>query len=650
MFKKFNGEGNAVKKNIYMVQPNYLHGNSTYFPFATGTLVANAKTDERINNCFEFKEIIFLREKTDLLIERMENPAVVGFSNYIWNYEYNRLLASKIREKHPECVIIFGGHHIGENEEVFSECPFADYFIYGEGEEVFAKLLLALAGFEDVKNIPNLAYKKNNEYCYTFKSCMSGTNYPSPYLTGCFDSILEKYPELNFYAVIETSRGCPYKCKYCDWGNLDSKKVKFFPLDKIYAELEWLGEHRIVGFGGADANFGIVKRDEEIIDKMIEIHNRTGYLCNFQTSYAKNSNDIVFNMTKKLNECGMNKGVTLSFQSLSEEALKNVGRENIPIENYKSLLRRYANEGIATYTELILGLPGETYESFVEGIETLLQAGQHHAIYIHNCEYLPCAGMSNKEYTEKFKIKTTKIPLNQPHREANAVDEVEEFSKIVTSTYSMSEPNWIKSNIFSCVVQSFHHGGLLPFFAIYLHNEKGVKYTDFYLSLIDYIKSKPQSLMHSVLNKIESRLDSVVKNGSALTFVDERFGDVIWPAEEYALLNLVYNLEDFYKEAKDFLSQYFTDENLFNQLMIFQKLMLKKPIDTTSEVSFDYNFYEYFNAVYKNETVKFENKHNICRVNIQKTYKDFAEYARFSVWYGRKEFGNLNFNSTERVK
>lgn len=639
-----------MKKNIYMVQPNYLHGNSTYFPFAVGTLIARAKADEQINEIYDFKDIIFLRENTDKVLEKLEKPAVVGFSNYIWNYEYNRLLASKLRKKYPECVIVFGGHHIGENEEVFEECPFADYFIYGEGEEVFSKLLLALAGIGKIEEIPNIAYKQNGSYHLTFKACMTEADYPSPYLTGCFDSILENYPQLKFYAVIETSRGCPYKCKYCDWGNLDSKKVKFFPLEKIYAELEWLGEHGIDGFGGADANFGIVKRDEEIIDRMIEIHNRTGHLRNFQTSYAKNSNDIVFNMTKKLNECGMNKGVTLSFQSLSEEALKNVGRENIPIENYKSLLRRYSNAGIATYTELILGLPGETYESFVEGIEILLEAGQHHAIYIHNCEYLPCAGMSNKEYTEKYAVGVTKTPLNQPHREANMVDEAEEYSRIVTSTYSMSEKDWINSNIFSCAVQCFHHGGLLPFVAIYLFREKGIKYTDFYMALVDYIKQTPDSLMCKVFSEIENRFEYVIKENSALTFVDERFGDVIWPVEEYTLLNLVYDLDVFYKEAEEFLKEYFDDIEFFKQLMAFQKLMLKKPDDKTCEEEFDYNFYEYFNAIYKNDGVDLKKQKNKCKVNISKSYKSFADYARFSVWYGRKEFGNLNFNATESVK
>ncbi len=639
----------TVKKNVYMVQANYLHGNSTYFPFAVGTLIAAAKADSKITENYNFGEIFFLRENTDSVLERMKNPAVVGFSNYLWNYEYNKLLAKKLRRKYPDCVIIFGGHHIGENNNVFEECPFADFFIYGEGEEVFSQLLRALSGDGDIKDIPNIAYKTDKGFTFTHKQCMSGTDYPSPYLTGCFDDILKNHPELRFYAVLETSRGCPYKCKYCDWGNLDSKKVKFFPLEKIYAELEWLGEHGIDGFGGADANFGIVKRDEDIIDKMVDIHNRTGHLCNFQTSYAKNSNDIVFNMTKKLNECGMNKGVTLSFQSLSAEALSNVGRENIPIENYKTLLGRYAAEGIATYTELILGLPGETYESFVQGIETLLQAGQHHAIYIHNCEYLPCAGMSDREYTEKYNIGVTKIPLNQPHREANAKDEVEEFSHIVTATYSMPERDWIRSNIFSFAVQCFHHGGLLPFFAIYLFKEKGLPYTRFYSELLSFIYNNKNSLAYEVFYLLEKRLNEVVTDNKSLTFTDDRFGDVIWPGEEYAFLSIVSDIDRFYSEIHPFLEKY-VDEEMLSELEAFQRFVLKKPFDKTETIAFDYNFLEYFKAVFQNENVPLFREKNIYKVNVPRPYNSFADYARYSVWYGRKEFGNLHLNSTESVK
>ena len=95
----------------------------------------------------------------------------------------------------------------------------------------------------------------------------------------------------------------------------------------------------------------------------------------------------------KLEKAGLNKGITLSFQSMSDDVLRNIGRENISIEYYSELMELYNNAGVATYTELILGLPGETYESFVDGIDRLLSLGQHNSIYIHNCEWLPCSIM-----------------------------------------------------------------------------------------------------------------------------------------------------------------------------------------------------------------------------------------------------------------
>ena len=638
-----------MKKNVYMVQANYLHGNSTYLPFAVGTLVAYAKANKKIDETYNFGEIFFLRENTDIVVEKMKSPFIAAFSNYIWNYEYNKLLAKKVKQAYPDCIIIFGGHHVGRGQELFDECPFADYFIFGEGEEVFAKLLLSFEGGFSADEVPNIAYRKNGRIVFTEKKHLTGTDYPSPYLTGCFDDILNKNKNLNFFAVIETSRGCPYNCKYCDWGNLDSKKVKFFPVERIYREIEWLGEKGIDGFGGADANFGISKRDEEIIDKMIEVHSKTGHLKNFQTSYAKNSNETVFNMTSKLNSCGMNKGVTLSFQSLCPEALKNVGRENIPIDNYKILLKKYAEAGIATYTELILGLPGETYESFVEGVNVLLEAGQHHAIYVHNCEYLPCAGMSDKEYTSKFRLGISKIPLNQPHRSVDEHDEVTEYSRIITSTYSMPEKYWIKANVFSAGVQCLHHGGFLPFIAIYLHSEYGIKYSDFYTGLLDYFSPIDGSLVKTVFKKIQKRFSEVISLNNQLTFYDEKFGNVLWPAEEYGILCLAYERKRFYNETKSYCEKYFDNKELFDNLFFFQQAMLKKQICEYREISLKYDFPEYFKAVIGDKKRELKKGSFKYKINNVKQYDTFEDYARYCVWYGRKEYGSVYINDLEKL-
>ena len=64
----------------------------------------------------------------------------------------------------------------------------------------------------------------------------------------------------------------------------------------------------------------------------------------------------------------------------------------------------YTNRGIMAYSELILGLPGETYESFSEGIETLFECGQHKSVIVYPCELLPNSQLGSKDAVEKYKI------------------------------------------------------------------------------------------------------------------------------------------------------------------------------------------------------------------------------------------------------
>ncbi len=625
------------KHRVYMVQPNYLHASSTYLPYASGTLVASALADDYVSQRFDFGEIFFLRESPDSVLDRMESPFLVGFSNYIWNYEYNRVLAQKLKQRFPECIVVFGGHHISPASSCIDECGFADYFIFGEGEEVFVLLLKALTGNGRIEDVPNIAYFSHGETVFTQTRRMDGCDYPSPYLTGCFDSILEKHSELEFYAVIETSRGCPYKCAYCDWGNLNSK-LKNFPLERIYAELEWLCEKGIDGFGGADANFGIIKRDELIIDRMVELHNKTGHLKNFQTSWAKNSNETVFNMTKMLNACGMNKGVTLSFQTLCPLAAKNVGRENITVDSYRELLERYNGEGIATYTELILGLPGETYSSFVDGIESLLEAGQHRAIYVHNCESLPCARLADEDYVRRFSLEISRIPLNQPHRSAEC-DGITEYSSIITSTCSLSQDDWVRSNVFSCAVGCFHSSGLLELFAVLLYHEAGVKYVDFYSGLLEFIKSSG-GVCSRVFADIETRLRRV-PDGGELTAYSPEFGDVLWPFEEYVFLRLITAFDEFYAETEPYLKRYIPDTSLFEELLAYQKNVIKRPSGGGFDFKTEYNFREYFAAALSGGHIQLKKETELLHIPVCES-GDLTEYARNVVWYGRKNSGCLH--------
>ncbi len=624
-----------MKKKLYFFQVNYSYGRSAHIPYTAGQLSAYALADKDVGDAFCLEEIFFLRETPSDVLKRISAPSVAAFSTYIWNFSYNKTLARMIKEKYPECVIIFGGHHVSPGGALLEECPYIDYLLHGEGEIIFRRLLRAVLGLEEACEIPGISMRTEKGILTNPEMISSECDFPSPYLTGYFDKIIKEHPEKDFMALIETSRGCPNSCAYCDWSNMKSK-IRKFPLERIYGEIEWMTEHKIFGLGSADSNFGMFPRDEEIADRIIESKKKCGYPVGFQTSYAKNSNETVFNIGMKFEKAEMNKGITLSFQSMNDEVLENIGRKNISIESYSQLMNMYNRAGIATYTELILGLPGETYESIVSGIDKLLRLGQHNSIYIHNCEWLPCSIMGRPDYVERFKIKTSHIPLNQPHREPDENDTIEEFSSVVTSTYSMDENEWKKMNLFSYTVQAFHHMGLLQFFALYFYNEGFCSYRDFYCRLLLWCSENEDTVAGRAYKKVRGYLDDVLASRGTLSCSDERFGTVQWPFEEFIYLSCVCEAEDFYSEIRQFLESFGAPRDEFDALFSFQKKMMKTPFGESFSFREEYNFSEYFNALLDGKSAALKKSDRALEIKAR-PFESREMFAKVIAWYGRKD-------------
>ncbi len=623
-----------MKKKLYFFQVNYPYGNSAHLPYTAGHLVAYAMQDKDIKESFTLEDIFFLRDAPEKIMNKIDSPAVVAFSTYLWNCNFNKAMAEMIKKKYPSCVIVFGGHHVAPGGKMLEECPYIDYLLHGEGEIIFRRLLRAVLGLEEFTDIPGISMRTDGGVLTNPEMISSECNFPSPYLEGYFDKILRENPHKEFMGLIETSRGCPNSCAYCDWSNMKSK-IRKFPLERIYKEIEWMRDNKICVLGSADSNFGMFSRDMEITKRLVEAKKEGGYPMRFQTSYAKNSPKRVFDIGMLLEKEDMNRGITLSFQSMSKEVQKNIGRENISIEYYSQLMALYNEAGVATYTELILGLPGETYESIVDGIDELLNLGQHNSIYIHNCEWLPCSIMGKPDYIEQFRIKTSKIPLNQPHREPSDDDIIPETSSIVTSTCSMDTDSWKKMNMFSYAVQAFHHMGILLFFALYLYNEKICSYKQFYTGLLDFFLKNPQTVAGKAFRTIENYLDAVLQENGTLSCCDERFGKVQWPFEEYAYLHTVYDIDLFYKEAESYLREYNIPTEIFSSLMSFQRKMMKTPFDNSESIQSGYNFYEYFSAFLSSAPIKLQEKREAVSVDVR-SYGDWADFARKIAWYGRK--------------
>ena len=627
-----------MKKKLYFFQVNYPYGKSAHIPYTAGQLVAFAFDDKDVKENFSIEKIFFLREDIYKVLSQIEDPAVVAFSSYIWNHNYNKTLAKLIKERFPECVIVFGGHHVAPGGDLLDECEYIDYLLHGEGEIIFRRLLRSILDLDKFEDIPGISLRTKDGIITNPEIISSECDFPSPYLNGYFDDIMRENPDIEFMGLIETSRGCPNSCAYCDWSNMKSK-IRKFPLERISGEIEWIMNNKICVLGSADSNFGMFKRDEDITDMLVQAKKKTGYPIRFQTSYAKKSSKRVFDIGMKLEEADMNRGITLSFQSMNKEALKNIGRENISIDYYSELMNLYNNAGVATYTELILGLPGETYETLVDGIDELLNLGQHNSIYIHNCEWLPCSVMGQSGYIDQYKIKTSVIPLNQPHREPEDYDDIQEWSQVITSTYSMTSKDWKKMNLFSYVVQAFHHMGIMQFFALYLYNEEKCTYKEFYTALLEHFLSSPNTVGGKIFRKIDEYLEDVLNERGTLSCCDERFGRVQWPFEEYAYLCIIYELDKFYDETVDFLCRFDIDKDVFTDLLNFQRNIMKRPFVEKNEIHTGYNFIEYFLNILSGEKQKLEKIDRVIYISPEK-FDSWEQFAKTVAWYGRKNGKN----------
>lgn len=623
------------KKNVYFVQVDVSSGKNSkvvYLPYTSGVIIANAWKNETVKATYDFKEFIFIRKEIEAVAAELENPAVIGFSNYCWNTEYHLALAKEIKRIYPECVTVFGGHNIPPDSSFLEENPQVDYLCFGEGEVTFGALL---EGIENgtVSDVPNIAFRSGDGVTVTEKKSICRTDYASPYIDGWFEPIFEKYPQYEFNTILETSRGCPNSCAYCDWGPL-KEKTRFFPLEKVLAEIEWISDHRIGFVWGADANFGIGKDDLVIADALVAAKEKTGYPERVRINYSKANQERVREIVRRFNRKGIDReGATISLQSLSPVVLENIGRKNMSFDNFKKNFSVYHEENLQVYSELILGLPGETYDSFVDGICKLFELGQHFIFEVYHCIVLPNSQLGQKDYMQKHGIKTSRCEIVRFHCTADAYY-IPEKTNLITETATMSCEMWQRSSLFTAVTQAMHACGLLRCFAIYAFNELGIGYREFYEGLMEYVEKGNAPFFEELYNNVKVSFAEIAKGRNPRFFVPF-VGNLVWDHYEYMFLHINGSFDRFYDEMKPYLNGIIKDEKMLSQLMSYQKAVVRRCGEERTECETDYDFHTYFKNVYVNKYEPLEKGRFRTVFVDSNTVYDWEEFGKKVVWYGK---------------
>ena len=268
------------KYTIQLVQLNNRYGSQVYLPYSVGMLKSFALKDEKILQNFKFKEFIFLREKIADMVAKIGNVDIFGISCYVWNWSLSLKLAEEVRKSNPNCLIVFGGPQVPNNvSEFFDDYSFIDLVVHGEGEITFQEILNRYCdgGIKALKEINGTTFHDRSigkAYQSQSRPRITDLNIiPSPYLEGVFEDLLDS-DEYSWMVTWETNRGCPFKCSFCDWGSAIASKVRKFDEHRLLSEIDYFTKKKVDLVFGADANFGIFKRDKEFAIRLAHNKNK----------------------------------------------------------------------------------------------------------------------------------------------------------------------------------------------------------------------------------------------------------------------------------------------------------------------------------------------------------------------------------------
>jgi len=406
---------------------------------------------------------LFIDELKD---EIQKNPPfIVASSSYLWNVELSYKIISLIKEKYPETVTVFGGpnYPITHKEQVewLKDYPNVDFYIYGDGEAPFSKLVGALLDNPDVASIK----KASLPSCHALvdgKAYFGGieprlrdlTVIPSPYTTG----LMDKFFEHKLIPMIQTNRGCPFTCTFCVEGGMYYTKVCKTSFERKKAEVDYVAKkvkHTKI-FRITDSNFGMFPEDVEFCKYLGELKKRTGYPEYLGCSAGKNVKERVL----KCNELvGGIMRLTASVQSLDPVVIKNVKRKNISLDAIMALSDKVSDTDTHSYSEIILGLPGDTLEAEKKSIKGLMDAGisnitQHQLSLIYGTE------IASSQSREKYGIKSMFRPAQRcigrysfDNKKFNSV----ETEEIVVSTNTLSFEDYLEARRLYLTIGLFYN-------------------------------------------------------------------------------------------------------------------------------------------------------------------------------------------------
>ena len=317
--------------------------------------------------------------------------------------------------------------------------------------------------------------------------------------------LFDEFGSVGAGAVIETNRGCPYGCTFCDWGSATLSRVRKFDLDRVFKELEWSASHHIEDASIADANFGMLERDVAITEKIAELKRTYGFPRSVAINYAKNQVKYLRQIINIMASVDILAEGVVSLQTMDETTLKVIDRSNIKLDKYNELSTEFRRARLPLAADIMMGLPGSTPTSFKNDLQKCTDRDIR--VRANPTQLLPNSPMNDPSYRIEHGI--VALP-----------------GEFLRETASYTREQWQEMDQLRMAYYLFDNYPILRYVARYVRSETGMGEVEFYDRIQAEALQHPEQwpVMATVLKTLEGYM---APPGSWSLFIEEVRGYLV---------------------------------------------------------------------------------------------------------------------------
>lgn len=459
-----------MKRNIYLADLTHTAQGISAATFPLGISFVASYAAKELGENYALSVFKF-PEKLETAL-RANPPAMLCLSNYSWNTELANALAALAKQERPELIVVGGGPNFPfeawEQEAYLRQRPVIDFYIQLEGELGFVDLIRQLETYDfdaaalkcGRPQILNTLYLSDDEIvCGRTERILDVNAIPSPYLSG----VLDEYFDQPLVPMLETTRGCPFSCTFCADGLAIKSRVKRFTDGRVQEELEYIASRTAKSdeMYITDLNFGMYKEDLVTCQQLAAIQEKYGWPLLIKAAAGKNQPERIIQSAATLNGSWV---IGAAMQSSDPEVLGFIKRSNISSAAFQKFIDYNNSLGNdpQTYSEVILGLPGDTKEKHFESLNFAIRNGVN-SLRMYQCILLMGTEMASRENRERFKLVTRfrTIPgcvgIYDFFGAPRSVAEVEE---IIVGSESMPFEDYVACRVMNLLVETFYNNAL----------------------------------------------------------------------------------------------------------------------------------------------------------------------------------------------